>query len=115
MQYALIGSGLLGLLYSLPPIRLKRFPVFACFCHASRSFLLTLGTFFQAKTQILGIAIPDAESALSFYPESIFLATFYSIFSLVLALMKDIPDIKGDSEHNIFTFSVQYGPNQMLR
>eukprot|EP01033_Poteriospumella_lacustris_P006744 gene6744-4863_t len=52
---------------------------------------------------------------LRMYPESVFANVFFAIFGLVIALMKDVPDISGDTENNIQTFSVRLGSKTMFR
>jgi homogentisate phytyltransferase/homogentisate geranylgeranyltransferase len=93
-----IGSGILGTIYSLPPFRLKRFPLLAAFCILTvRGLLVNLGYFLQAKIQVLGLTVPNAIVALRRFPESIYLTVFFAIFGTVIALLKDVPDIKGFS------------------
>jgi homogentisate phytyltransferase/homogentisate geranylgeranyltransferase len=40
---------------------------------------------------------------------------FFAVFGLVIALMKDVPDIKGDSIFKIPSFSVKLGARTMFR
>jgi homogentisate phytyltransferase/homogentisate geranylgeranyltransferase len=44
-------------------------------------------------------------------PEVIALSAFVMIFSLAIALFKDIPDLRGDRQHRIFTLTVRLGPS----
>jgi homogentisate phytyltransferase/homogentisate geranylgeranyltransferase len=39
---------------------------------------------------------------------------FFAVFGAVIALMKDVPDIKGDKENNIRSFSVRAGAEKMF-
>lgn len=39
-----------------------------------------------------------------------FTVTFMLLFSVVIALFKDLPDIKGDTAAGVRTFSVRHGP-----
>jgi len=49
------------------------------------------------------------------YPESIILTSFFAIFGLVIAIMKDVPDIRGDLIYQIPSFSVKLGAKKMFR
>ena len=90
-----------------------------------RGTLINLGFFLQAKSALLGESLPYPTSfsavlgvfrtLASRYPESVAAATFFSVFGMVIALMKDVPDIKGDTEHNIRSFSVRVGAEKMFR
>lgn len=53
LQMTLIGSGILGTIYSLPPFRLKRYPFMAALCILGvRGALVNLGFYFQV-TEII--------------------------------------------------------------
>jgi hypothetical protein len=39
---------------------------------------------------------------------------YFSILSILIAIMKDIPDHKGDSIHGIKTFSLHYGSARIM-
>lgn len=115
LQITLLGSAILGTLYSLPPFRLKRFPLLAAFCIlVVRGSLINLGFFFQAKRAVLGQTFPSFAAAFRSCPESVALTLFYAIFGLVIALMKDVPDVQGDKKFNIMSFSVKVGPERMF-
>lgn len=116
LKSTVLGSAFLGTIYSLPPFRLKRFPLLAAFCIlVVRGTLVNLGFFLQAKTAVLGKNLPFALPSLHAYPESVLAASFFALFGLVIALMKDVPDISGDVQNNIRTFSVQAGASRMFR
>ncbi|MEM9162185.1 MAG: homogentisate phytyltransferase [Cyanobacteria bacterium P01_F01_bin.4] len=92
----------IGTAYSLPPIRLKRFPFWASFCIlAVRGAVVNLGVFLHASGQLaIQPTIPARVWALTL---------FIVVFSFAIAIFKDIPDIEGDRRYNITTFSVQLG------
>jgi homogentisate phytyltransferase/homogentisate geranylgeranyltransferase len=113
---ALGGPWLLGLValslaigtaYSLPPIRLKRFPFWASFCIlAVRGAVVNLGLFLHFSDQLgQPLAIP---------PKIWTLTGFILIFSIGIALFKDIPDIEGDRRYGISTFSVTLGQRRVF-
>ncbi|ASC72807.1 Homogentisate phytyltransferase [Halomicronema hongdechloris C2206] len=94
-------SVVIGTAYSLPPIRLKRFAVWASACIlVVRGVVVNLGLFlyFAAAQQSPGI------------PPIIWALTgFVVVFSVAIAIFKDIPDIEGDRQYNIRTFTVRLG------
>ncbi|KAI3425958.1 hypothetical protein D9Q98_007928 [Chlorella vulgaris] len=104
------GSLLLGIVYStdLPLLRWKRSPVLAAACIlAVRAVLVQLGFFFHMQ-QALGLAAPLITRPIAF-------ATgFMLLFSVVIALFKDIPDIAGDRQGGVSTLSVRLGPKRVF-
>lgn len=117
---ALWGSAFLGTAYSLPPFRLKRFPVLAAFCIvAVRGLVVNAGFYahalsaFQRQAAAAAGGSVVAKSVLSclFSDSKCFWSCLYfGIFGVVIALMKDVPDVKGDEIMNIKSFSVRVGP-----
>jgi homogentisate phytyltransferase/homogentisate geranylgeranyltransferase len=98
----LVLSLMIGTAYSLPPIRLKRFPFWASFCIlAVRGAVVNVGLFFHFS-QSLGTdpTLPGRMWALT---------AFVLVFSIAIALFKDIPDIEGDRRYGISTLSVRLG------
>lgn len=100
---ATVGLSLLiGSAYSLPPIRLKRHPFWASFCIlAVRGAVVNLGLFLH-YAQGLGLTpgMPAHVWALT---------GFVLVFSVAIAIFKDIPDIEGDKRYGIRTLSVALG------
>lgn len=108
------GSFLLGTLYSLPPFRLKRFPILAAFCILIvRGSLVNFGFFSQAKAAVLGSTAGPLSIAMRF-PESLLVTVFFAVFGLVIAIMKDVPDVQGDKLFEIPSFSVKKGASLMF-
>ncbi|MEL4895905.1 homogentisate phytyltransferase [Crocosphaera sp. Alani8] len=101
-------SLLLGTAYSFPPIRLKRFPILAAFCiFTVRGLIVNLGVFLyfiQAFTE---------ESFL--VPEVLVLSTFVVVFTIAIAIFKDVPDLEGDKKYNITTFTILLGKKTIFR
>ena len=79
-----VAAGLaVGALYSLPPFRLKRFPVAASLCITGvRSLVVNLGVYWHFAGQI--------------DPPVWALCLFVLPFSFAIAVLKDVPDIEGD-------------------
>lgn len=101
----LLLSLLLGVLYSteLPFMRWKRSPWLAALCIlAVRAVMVQLG-FFLHMQQALGV------SGFVFTRPLVFTMVFMLMFSVVIALFKDIPDVKGDTQAGVKTFSVRHG------
>lgn len=111
LNVALWGSAILGTMYSLPPFRLKRFPALAAFCIvAVRGAIVNAGFYAHANAAAfgnpgglttLGCLLTDKKCFLS--------SLFFGVFGIVIALMKDVPDVKGDELANIRSFSVRVG------
>ena len=115
LLWTILGSAFLGTIYSLPPFRIKRYPLLAALCIlVVRGSLVNLGFFFQAKIDILNENIPTIAAAISKFPESVYLTTFFAIFGVVIAIMKDTPDVAGDQKFNIPSFSVKLGASRMF-
>jgi homogentisate phytyltransferase/homogentisate geranylgeranyltransferase len=98
---------LIGTCYSLPPIRLKRFP-----SYAAASIMIA-----RAVVGNIGIQLTFS-AALTGHPRlpgSLILFVLFMIgFVVVIALMKDIPDIDGDRTNDISTLAIRLGPARTL-
>jgi len=95
-------SALIGTAYSLPPLRLKRFPLFASLCiFTVRGLVVNLGIYWYFRHL--------ANQPVGLDPGVTGLALFVTVFTFVIALFKDIPDMEGDRRFNISTFSLRLG------
>ncbi|NJM96439.1 MAG: homogentisate phytyltransferase [Phormidesmis sp. RL_2_1] len=104
-----IGSSLLiGTAYSLPPIRLKRHPFWASVCIlVVRGAIVNLGLYLYFVTQLgLSPNVPARVWALTL---------FVLVFSFVIAIFKDIPDIEGDRQFNISTYTLRLGRKKVFQ
>ncbi|MBW4634481.1 MAG: homogentisate phytyltransferase [Iphinoe sp. HA4291-MV1] len=92
----------IGSAYSLPPIRLKRFPFWAALCIFSvRGAIVNLGLFLHYSWVFQqSQSIPSAVWVLTL---------FILVFTFAIAIFKDIPDMEGDLLYNIKTFTLQIG------
>ncbi len=104
-QYLLLTVGIslaIGTAYSLPPIRLKRFPFWAALCiFTVRGVIVNLGLFLHfswvlQKEQVIPVPVWT-------------LTLFVLVFTFAIAIFKDIPDMEGDKQYNITTFTIQLG------
>lgn len=104
LRVVLIGSVILGTLYSVPPFRIKRFASLASgSILAVRGLLINLGFFLHMTKFGQTVAHPIVPPVLSFA------IIFFTFFGLIIALLKDVPDIQGDRLFGIRTFSVRLG------
>jgi len=92
----------IGTAYSLPPIRLKRFPFWAALCIFSvRGAIVNLGLFLHFSwLWQRDLSVPAAVWVLTL---------FILVFTFAIAIFKDIPDMEGDRQYNITTFTIQLG------
>lgn len=92
----------LGTVYSVPPLRLKRFPVPAFAIIATvRGFLLNVGVY-AAVRAALGLPF-------SWSPATLFITSFVTLFAVAIAVTKDLPDVDGDRAHGVSTFATRAG------
>jgi homogentisate phytyltransferase / homogentisate geranylgeranyltransferase len=99
----------IGTAYSLPPIRLKRFSVWAALCiFLVRGIVVNLGLFFHFSwlEQKDVIILPT--------PAVWALTGFILVFTFAIAIFKDIPDLEGDKQYNITTFTIQLGKSAVF-
>nr|GMD47848.1 homogentisate solanesyltransferase, chloroplastic [Ipomoea batatas] len=92
----------LGTIYSVPPFRMKRFPIFAFLIIATvRGFLLNYGVYYATRAA-LGLSFEWSSPVA-------FITTFVTLFALVIAITKDLPDVEGDRKFQISTFATKLG------
>nr|AKM76571.1 AT3G11945-like protein [Melianthus villosus] len=92
----------LGTIYSVPPFRMKRFPVAAFLIIATvRGFLLNFGVYYATRAA-LGLAFEWSSPV-------VFITAFVTIFALVIAITKDLPDVEGDRKFQISTLATKLG------
>ncbi|XP_061360735.1 homogentisate solanesyltransferase, chloroplastic [Gastrolobium bilobum] len=101
--FSLYTLGLfLGTIYSVPPFRMKRFPVAAFLIIATvRGFLLNFGVYYATRAA-LGLSFEWSSPV-------VFITTFVTLFALVIAITKDLPDVEGDRKYQISTFATKLG------
>jgi homogentisate phytyltransferase / homogentisate geranylgeranyltransferase len=105
---AVLGALAVGAAYSVPPVRLKRFPVVAALCiSVVRAVAVNLGMYGHFSLAFGGeLVIPDSVWALTL---------FVLPFSFAIAVLKDVPDREGDRQFRIATFTVRLGPRRAFR
>lgn len=100
-------SLLIGTAYSLPPVRLKRYPFWASVCILTvRGAIVNLGLYLYFSTLLgLGSVVPARVWALML---------FVLVFSFAIAIFKDIPDLEGDRQFNISTYTLRLGRKKVF-
>lgn len=110
LMVTLLGSLLLGIAYStdFPFLRWKRHPVAAAMCILTvRAVLVQLGFFYHMQFALPGRVMPTSRPI-------IFATGFMLLFSIVIALFKDIPDVSGDKAAGVKTLSVRLGQRRVF-
>lgn len=103
-----VASMAIGTAYSLPPLFLKGRPIWAALSIAFvRGFVANVGLFLHFNQKLQPGSTVD-------WPLLLGLAFFFFGFGLVIALYKDIPDLSGDREFGIRTFTVRLGPKRVF-
>jgi homogentisate phytyltransferase / homogentisate geranylgeranyltransferase len=105
---AVLSALVVGAAYSLPPARLKRFPVAASLSISGvRAAVVNLGVYGHFSLAFGGhLEIPGPVWALTL---------FVLPFSFAIAVLKDVPDREGDRRFRIATFTVRLGPRRAAR
>ena len=94
---------IIGSLYTIPPIRLKRYHFWAATAIALvRGPLINVGIYIHFYASRYGLPI-NLSSKIAL------LTIFITTFSVGIAWFKDIPDVEGDKNNNIRTLSVKHG------
>jgi len=92
----------LGSLYSLPPTRFKTSPFLAAgSITLARAVVGNIGVYLTYSVALTGKP--------SLPPPVILFVGFMFLFVVVIAVMKDVPDIEGDRRHQISTLVVRLG------
>jgi homogentisate phytyltransferase / homogentisate geranylgeranyltransferase len=109
LETAAVATALaVGAAYSLPPVRLKRFPLAAALCISGvRSTVVNLGMYGHFSLAFGG--------SLHIAPSVWALTAFVLPFSFAIAVLKDVPDMEGDRRYRIATFTVRLGPRRAAR
>ena len=97
----------IGTVYSLPPLRLKRFPFWAALCiFGVRGVVVNLGFFAHFRQWLNPGGTPWWQ-----VPSEVWALTgFIVLFAFAIAIFKDIPDLEGDRQFQIRTLTVRLGP-----
>ena len=103
---AVVAALAVGAAYSLPPLRLKRFPVAASLSISGvRAVAVNLGVYGHFALAFGGDIAPAVWA----------LTLFVLPFSFAIAVLKDVPDLVGDRQFSIATFTVRMGQRSAAR
>src|SRR3954449_12315135 len=103
-----VAAGLaIGTAYSVPPLRLKRFPALASLSITFvRSVVVNVGVWLHFSHALGG--------GSTIHPAVWALIAVTVPFSFAIAVLKDMPDVEGDRRYAIATFSVRLGARPVL-
>jgi homogentisate phytyltransferase / homogentisate geranylgeranyltransferase len=101
----------IGTAYSSPPLRLKRFPaIAAASISIVRAVVVNVGVYEHFAASLGG------RPELSAVPAPIIALTLFVLpFSFAIAVLKDVPDARGDRHFHIATFTVRLGARRALQ
>lgn len=102
----------MGIAYSadVPLLRWKRFPAAAAACIlAVRAVIVQAGFYLHALTAAALPLPPSPPTPL------VFAVAMMLVFSIAIALLKDVPDAAGDAAAGVRTFTVRAGPGRVFR
>jgi homogentisate phytyltransferase / homogentisate geranylgeranyltransferase len=97
----------IGTAYSLPPIRFKQYPLLAAICILTvRGCIVNLGIFSHFNLLFTGVDL---------IPPTIWVLTlFILVFTIAIAVFKDVPDLEGDRQYQIQTFTMVVGKSNIF-
>jgi homogentisate phytyltransferase/homogentisate geranylgeranyltransferase len=96
-----------GSAYSLPPLRLKRFPFWAAASVSLvRGVVVNVGVYLHFSSELAGRAVLPLRIGV--------LAVAVVVLGLVIAWFKDVPDMEGDRRYGVRTLSLRLGPRRVL-
>ncbi len=100
-------SLVIGTAYSTPPIRFKQHPLLAAICILTvRGCIVNLGLCLHFNCILIGNDI---------IPPSIWVLTlFILVFTVAIAIFKDVPDLEGDRQYKIQTFTIALGKSTVF-
>ncbi|AGF51462.1 slr1736 [Synechocystis sp. PCC 6803] len=101
-------SLIIGTAYSVPPVRLKRFSLLAALCILTvRGIVVNLGLFLFFR---IGLGYPPTLITPIWV-----LTLFILVFTVAIAIFKDVPDMEGDRQFKIQTLTLQIGKQNVFR
>jgi homogentisate phytyltransferase/homogentisate geranylgeranyltransferase len=105
---AVVAAMAIGTAYSTPPLHLKRRPALAAASiSVVRAAAVNIGVYEHFAASLGG------RGELSSLPGPIVALTLFVLpFSFAIAVLKDVPDMRGDRRFSIATFTVRLGPRR---
>lgn len=114
LLYTLLGSAVLGTAYSvdLPLLRWKRNALLASMCILIiRALVVQIGFYSHIRQSVPQLDMPPWTESRA----TVFGVGFMTVFSIVIAFFKDIPDVDGDRRNNVQSLSVRLGTDTVFR
>lgn len=103
----LLAAGI-GWAYSMPPFHWKKHHLTAALSILLvRGLLINIGGFLVFNYLVHRSLVLPADVKI--------LAAFITVFSIVIAWFKDLPDVAGDAQYNIRSLAIVYSPMMALR
>jgi homogentisate phytyltransferase / homogentisate geranylgeranyltransferase len=97
----------IGTAYSVPPLRIKRYPALASLSITFvRAVVVNVGVWLHFSQTLGGVS--------ELHPGVWALIAVTVPFGFAIAILKDVPDIEGDRRYAIATFSVRLGAGRVL-
>jgi homogentisate phytyltransferase / homogentisate geranylgeranyltransferase len=105
---AVLAAMAIGTVYSTPPLHLKRRPALAAASISIvRAAVVNIGVYEHFAASLGG------RDEISPLPGPIVALTLFVLpFSFAIAVLKDVPDMRGDRRFSIATFTVRLGPRR---
>ncbi len=105
----------IGALYSLPPVRLKRFALPAALCIvAVRGLIVNPGIYLGFARMLEADRLEP--HGLPMIPSAVWALTCFMIgLSLAIAIAKDMPDVEGDRRYAMNTLAVRLGARSVFK
>ncbi|MCE3259489.1 MAG: 4-hydroxybenzoate polyprenyltransferase-like prenyltransferase [Bacteroidetes bacterium] len=105
--FLIVLASLIGWAYSMPPFHLKKHHMSAAVAISLvRGLIINLGGFVVFSSLVdRNAQLPDNLKVLTF---------FITLFGVVIAWFKDLPDTEGDAKFNVKTIAVLYSPKTAL-
>lgn len=97
---------IIGTIYSLPPLRLKRFPLYSALCIVlARGVIGNIGVYSSYQIEV--------NRTPQFTPYVVLFIGTMTLFSVVISIMKDSSDTDGDRQYGIYTLAVRLGTTKI--
>ncbi|CAI9096969.1 OLC1v1033244C1 [Oldenlandia corymbosa var. corymbosa] len=93
---------------NVPFLRWKKSAFLAALCFAASGLNAQFAIYFHIQTHVFGRPATLSKTL-------IFSTVLVSLYALLAAILKDIPDLAGDKLCGVRSFAVQLGPNKVFR
>ncbi|KAL2323106.1 hypothetical protein Fmac_027485 [Flemingia macrophylla] len=111
LVWGIVSNCLLWIAYSVnvPFLRWKGNPFLAATCiFATWAVVFPISSFLHMQTFVF-------KRSLAFPKSLISTVTFMSLYSVGIALCKDVPDVEGDAKFGIYSFAARFGQKRVFQ